>query len=143
MPRLSPEARFGAALRAGLSPPQPPADLSKEAADAWRTIVSAFPADRFDPGNYGLLARYCRTLVYAAKVHDELEKHEIGTDQHGKLHRQLMSANNSCGSLATLLRLTVQARVDRRSGKIEERHIRARPWDDNPLLGGQAVRPEQ
>ena len=144
MPRLSPEARGAAAFRAGFTPAKSPKHLSKEERGLWESITRSFPPDRFEPGSLCLLERYVRTVCYAMRLHDEVAKAEVGTPEHGKLHRLLMSANNSCGSLAALLRLSVQARVDRRSGQIEERQIYPRPWDDNNrLIGGNALRPRQ
>jgi hypothetical protein len=139
MPRKSPEALSAALIRAG-TPPPPPLNLSKPAADLWRSIVSSFAADRFDSGSLPLLERYCRMVPYAAKLQDEVDKCTIGSAEHGKMHRLLISANSSIGSLASLLRLSVQAQIDRRSGKITERYPhQLRPWNDKGLLGGSAI----
>jgi hypothetical protein len=140
MPRKSPEALGAAIFLSGGNPPSPPEDLAPEAAkQLWARVVSAFAADRFDPGNLPLLARYCRTVVYVERLHDALDRLELGTPEAGKLHRQIMSGNNSLATLASSLRLSVQAQVDRRSGKITERYPHGRPWEDEALFGGRAA----
>jgi hypothetical protein len=132
VPRKSAEARGAALFLAGGTPPPPPADLEPaEAKQLWAAITSAFAPDRFDPGNHPLLAAYCETAVYTKDLRRAVANAVIGTPEHAKLHRLLMSATNSLATLASSLRLSVQAAIDRKSGRITERNLLGRPWDDD------------
>ena len=118
MPRKSPEARAGTTLAAG-KPPPPPASLSPAAAKLWKEIVEARPAGHFDAGSLPLLHSYCACL-------DHLPKADIGS----AAHRRLLSCITT---LATKLRLTIQANVHRRAGLLDE--VSKVP----PLLGGNVT----
>jgi hypothetical protein len=54
----------------------PPEDLTAEAAEVWRGIVNANPADLFSPGSAPLLAQLCRHTVAARRVAQWLAKIE-------------------------------------------------------------------
>jgi hypothetical protein len=57
---------------------------------------------------------------------------------HG-LEIRLMSLNGSCATLATKLRLSVQAAVHRHSRMLDERGL-SEAAESDPLLGGTVVR---
>lgn len=137
MPRKSSEAIAFSLYRAGGKPPSPPPDLSSDAKKLWRQIANDRPADWFNPAALRLLRRFCRTAIYAERLHDALEEAAIGSDGAKLLLRQTLAANASLGILAAKLRLSVQAILDRRSGQLSERGHN--PLED-PLLGGHLTR---
>lgn len=139
MPRASAEGRAAAAYRAGGKRPAPPAWLNAEAKTHWRRIVAEKPLGWFDAGSLPLLAQYCATLVRARELAERLEA--LPADKKGAqaLEVRLMGVNGSCLSLATKLRLSVQAAVDRRSRMLDEEGPGEEPASD-PLLGGKVVK---
>lgn len=138
MPRASAEARAAAAFRAGAKRPAPPAWLCAEAAAHWRRIVGDKPIGWFDAGSLPLLAQYCATLVRARQLAEAVAA--VPPDAKGAqaLEVRLMGVNGSCISLATKLRLSVQAGVDRKSRLLDERGPGEVAAAD-PLLGGKVV----
>jgi hypothetical protein len=68
MPRISPEARSGAAWRAQGVHPEPPKDLSRQAKAVWHEIVGCRPVDFFKPGALHLLEQLCVMVVAARMV---------------------------------------------------------------------------
>ena len=139
MPRISAEARAAAALRAGGTPPTPPAHLGKDAKAVWIKIAASKPADWFDDGAQVLLERYCETTVQARRIAKRLEAlMKAGAWKDAKeFEKRLVLMSQAQTTLATKLRLSVQAIMDRRSGKVGERGVKASEPDR--LLGGQAV----
>ena len=123
MPRLSAEARSADLHRVGGNPPPVPADLSAEAAVVWREVTQAKPADWFDGAALGLLRQFCRTMARAERVATEVEARAVADDEKETkvLERRLVALNGSCTTLATKLRISVQNRIDRKSGVIDEK----------------------
>jgi hypothetical protein len=138
MPRKSAENISGSLYRAGGKPPPAPHDLDADAATLWREIARDRPPDWFNPGSLRLLRRFCRTAVYAERLHDELDSATIGGETAALLLKQVLLANTSLGVLAAKMRLSTQVAVDSRSGHLAERGAGA---DLDPLLGGRAVVP--
>ena len=140
MPRISAEARGAAAFRAGGSVPEPPRHLSKEAAEIWRKIAASKPVDWFDDGAMALLEDYCAAVLDARYVNDRLEKARATDDEpddHKSLRKQAALSSTRLIGLATKLRLSVQAQIDRNSRKITERGTQEAAGDK--LIGGKAV----
>jgi hypothetical protein len=139
MPRISAEGRAGAYFRAGSIAPAPPAYLRAAGKELWRQIVCSRPVDRFDAGALPLLESYVVLVCHVRGLLRELARAKADTPlTTAELERRIAAMNRSIGTLASKLRLSVQARVDRRSGEIGE----PGPGDaaSDPLLGGQAVR---
>jgi phage terminase small subunit len=134
MPRKSPEAIAASLYRTGVTPPEPPKDLSAAAQKVWRRLAGSRPGDWFDPAGQELLKRLCRTLVTAEAVHDQLDQ-AMGTTRAENLIKLTAQLNASVKALAVALRLTPQARIDWHSGQKDER------WfdDEDGLLGGAAI----
>ena len=109
-----------------------------DAAKLWRDIAGDRPPDWFNPASLRLLRRFCRTAVYAERLHDQLDTVQIGGEAAALLLKQVLLANTSLGVLAAKMRLSTQAVVDSRSGKLTEGGLRD-PADR--LLGGGAVAP--
>lgn len=138
MPRASAEARSAAALRAGGKRPDPPASLSEDAAALWRQIMADKPLGWFDAGALPLLRLYCVTATRAEEVERLLIATDVAADDAGEVEKRLVKLNGSCTTLATKLRLSVQAAVDRRSRMLDENG----PGEElaaDPLLGGKVV----
>jgi hypothetical protein len=92
--------------------------------------------DVWDAGAKDLLRRYCRTSVLVERWHDELDKSVPGSIEANRLHREVVSGNASLSLLASKLRISVQAQIDRRSGRITEVGIGV---GRSRLLGGHTV----
>lgn len=138
MPRASAESRAAGAYRAGGKRPDAPDWLDAEAQKHWRRIVSEKPLGWFDAGSLPLLAQYCAMLVRARQLAERLSVVDPAEKGAQALEVRLMGVNGSCLSLATKLRLSVQAGVDRRSRMLDE----SGPGEElasDPLLGGKVV----
>jgi hypothetical protein len=114
----------------------PPDDLTAEAAEVWRSIVSSNPADLFSPGSSPLLAQLCRHTVAARRVAQWLAKIE---QSEGALDEarwfQLLARQESeskvIAQLATRLRLTPQSRYTPHGAATAARKTRTgpAPWE--------------
>jgi hypothetical protein len=134
MPRASAEARSAVAFHAGAGPPVPPEALTDAEKMIWRAIVSSKPIGWFDPGSLQLLEQYCGTLIEAKAVLADLRKAPEKAKR--SLRMELNHLNTSCCMLATKLRLSVQAAIDRRSKMLDEKNDSTA---EDKLLGGKAV----
>lgn len=137
MPRISAEERAAAAFRAGGERPEPPKGLVAAARALWVQIVSDRPIDYFRPGQLHDLADYCAKQLEGERITRELVRTRIGGEDY--LALQKLAARNTAMvmALGTKLRLTVQAGVDGRSKKTDERGDASA---DDGLIGGTAVR---
>ena len=138
MPRMSAEARSAAAFRAGGGEyPPPPAGMSFREQEFWNAIVKSKPIDWFDPGSLPLLARYCVLTHQAEKLEEILR--DTPTAEAGRVEARIIALNGNLVTIATKLRLSVQAAVDRHSRMLGEKgHGEDDPKDDG-LLGGNAA----
>lgn len=139
MPRISSESKSGAVYRRSLAGKSlvPPPHLPAAAKELWRQIVASKPRDRFDPGNEPLLEAFCFLAVHARSVRRELAAVAVTSPECAKVERRLNGLTKTLGTLASSLRLSVQAKVDRRSGELDE------PGDgktlEDRLIGGAAI----
>jgi hypothetical protein len=120
MPRQSINAMMTVAVPLpghGPKPPKPPRELGPAAAKLWRAIAADRPADWFTPATLRLLQRFCRTAIYAERLHDGLDREPVGSETAVVLFKQTMNANASLGILASKMRLSTQIAVERRSAK--------------------------
>ena len=129
MPRRSAAALQTIALDARSTPPRPPRDLNRAAAQLWRDIAADRPADWWNPASLRLLRRFCRTAVYAERLHDAVDDEPIGSDTAVLVFKQILAANASLGILAAKMRLSTQAAMDGRSQKAGARAVGALPWE--------------
>ena len=135
MPRMSAEERAAAKWRAGKDLPKPPKYLPLEARHLWVDIVSSKPAGWFDAGNLPLLAQYCsviamtRVLIVELNALQDDPQHDR---QPARLERRILKATASMGALASRLRLTPQATINRHSRMLAEKGL-----PENPLLRGR------
>jgi hypothetical protein len=121
--------------------------LSDEAKRLCGEILRNKPADYFDADPLPLLAQYCDALAEHAKLVQQrnemnllkavrlLQKTAL-VHARARLNRAIIDQSNSCGTLATKLRLTVQAVVDRKSGILNEHPP---PDDDDRLFAGRRL----
>jgi phage terminase small subunit len=135
MGRKSPEARGAERFRAGGSPAKVPRGFSQEAAEIWRGIVNGKPVDWFDKSSLQLLGLYCRALVLADKLSASLDNaNSLLAGDAPEREVRLVKLTGSITTMASKLRLTPQASIDRKSGMTTETGDGAE--DDNALLGG-------
>lgn len=131
MPRESSEEKAAEYIRPDASHPEPPADLSPEAADLWNDIVLDRPANFFRPGAQQLLAQYCRLSIVQKAHIDRLERNP-GDEE-------AIAAVTKLGThltvLGTKLRLTIQSASRLGEKKTGERG----PGKLSRLIGGHAV----
>jgi hypothetical protein len=134
MPRQSPEARGAAAFRAGGAPLEPP-HLSKEAAALWLQVTACKPPDWFDPASAVLLEEFCEVSTHLRALYQHLARlREVGAWAEAAVtERRWLRVGARLTTLATKLRLTPQAAVNRKSGLLAERGSPARKR--NGLLG--------
>lgn len=107
----------------------------------WREIAASKPADWFDSGAQPLLARYCTLETQARRLSkrlDALMKAGAWKDAR-EFEKRLSLMSLTQTTLATKLRLSVQAVMDRRSGKVGERGQGKPDAKPDTLLGGHAV----
>lgn len=130
MPRKSAEARAAAHYRAATAPHHPPKGLNPAARKLWREIVAGKAPDHFDPGSLPLLRLFVETSVAIETV-----------PVHTTTHRRMLA---SLVQLATKLRLTPQAAIHRRDGRLSERTgpgVRRNRHGTPCLIGGRDFRP--
>ena len=138
MPRISAESRGAAAFRAGKRAPRPPKHMSADAQAIWVEIAASKPVDWFDSGAQVLLEQYCELAVQARGVSRRLERLRAAEawDEMKSWEKRAALLSVTLYGLATKLRLSVQALVERHSRKIVERG--SAEAADN-LIGGAAV----
>jgi hypothetical protein len=127
-------------LRAGGAPPRAPKHLSKAAAIVWAEIAISKPADFFDPGARLLLETYCEVAVQARTITKRLGRLRKASawEEMKAWEKRLTNLATTQATLATKLRLSIQALVDRHSrGLLETGQPHEKSAD--PLLGGRAV----
>jgi hypothetical protein len=127
MPRISPAARAAAIWKTRGQKPWPPKHMSTEAKRIWSAIVDDRPADWFRPGNLLLLEQLCEVMVAQRKAMAQLAK--VPGDP--EIIRAVKDFAAIVNGTAAKLRLTVQADVDRRSRRVDEKEPQA-----DVLLGG-------
>lgn len=139
MPRISPEAR-AAEASSGAKYPAAPARLDKAGQALWREIVRSKPVSWWSPGALPLLESYCRASVRLREAEQLLD--DAGLTQDGKFGpqpsaelRAVEALNRQIVALSSKLRLSVQAAVERHSGKIDEPGA-----GDDSLLGGNVTK---
>jgi phage terminase small subunit len=128
MPRISPAARAAAIWKTGGQKPRPPKHLSADAKRIWSEIVDDRPADWFRPGSLLMLEQLCEVMVAQRKALMQLAKNPNDPDTIRAVKDFAAIVNGT----AVKLRLSVQADVDRRSRRVDEKE----PGADVLLLGG-------
>lgn len=111
--------------------PEPPPELTDEQSHEWRAVVNRLPAEWFPRETHGLLAQYCRHVVAARRIAQliaEFEaRDEIDVEQYDRLLKMQEREGRAISSLATRMRISQQATLDREKRK----PLRApkKPWE--------------
>lgn len=142
MPRISADKRAVAAVAVAAARTYAPRGLTRDAKQLWHEILASKPADWFAPGSLILLQQYCELAVHQQNLIQQLtamhlenpERFEEQMNvilQQTELEKRVHRYAATLSMLATKLRLSVQANIDRRSGQMDEAGEGL-----DPLLGG-------
>ena len=94
-----------------LMKPQPPEDMSREAAEEWKKICRNLPHDWLTEEMWPVLASHCQNIVTLKKITAELNKvNDIQGRAFMNLSRLQMQYADLVSRIATKLRLTPQSR---------------------------------
>ena len=137
MPRKSAEEQAAARFRGNPTGqhPQPPAGMPAPAAGIWREIVEARAVDYFKPGSLHLLEQFCRLVIVQRYNMDILDLNP-GDDE--ALSR-VTKASASLTTLATKLRLSIQASVGQSTPERGTARLEEAPPKLDDLLGGRPI----
>lgn len=111
--------------------PVAPDHLTDEQKQIWRTTVDALPADWFRGETLEVLAQYCRHVITARHVADQINDMEANGDkydirEYALLLRCQAGETEKINSTATKLRITPQATYDK--SKKKGSPAAKRPW---------------
>ncbi|ARP89814.1 hypothetical protein CAL14_05525 [Bordetella genomosp. 9] len=115
-----------------------PVHLTDAERSVWLEVVNDQPASAFTPVHGPLLEQYCRHIVQARLLADEImhfDRAWLADDDGLKRYDRLLAMQEREGraasSLATRLRITRQATADPKTvGRANSRQARARkPWE--------------
>jgi hypothetical protein len=118
--------------------PDPPAELSPEQAEIWRSTVASMPSDWFAGcGAAVLLSQLCRHISYSRWMAEELAavglgsaKKAGGLDRFDRLARMHLREGKAISSLMTKLRLTPQSKYSARAAYTAAQSVpRVKPWE--------------
>lgn len=119
--RKSSTHKAAASLQRQKAPWPPPDALSSRAADVWRSVVAALPAEHFFESDLPLLAEYCHTVDILERIREEW----ISTGSFSTINKvngdiavnpTLNALNRTQGALAALagkLRICPSSRVSK------------------------------
>lgn len=101
----------------GQERPEPPDELTKEEASEWRSIAERLPADWFTRETHGQLVNYCRHIVKARRVAEQVSafrqewlETDEGLHRYDKLLHMAERESRAIASLGTKMRITQQSR---------------------------------
>lgn len=102
--------------------PQPPEHLTPEQKAIWRNTVDAMPVDWFRPETLEVLAQYCRHVITARHVADQIKDMEgtaenFDVREYALLLRCQKTETEAINSTATKLRITLQSTYDKSKKK--------------------------
>jgi hypothetical protein len=113
-----------------------PAHLSEAERSIWLEVVNDQPADAFTPTHAPLLELYCRHIVQARVLADEIanfDKAWMADDDGLKRYDRLLAMSEREGraasSLATRLRITRQAIDQQTVARGLRRKSKPKPWE--------------
>ena len=121
--------------------PGPPATLTVEQAQTWRSVVDTKPADWFQPDSFPLLEAYCKAIDAHRVISAQLDafdpewlKEEDGLKRFEMLTRIQARHSGVLAALATKMRLTQHSRYNAQRANTENNAARGvRPWQRNPV----------
>ncbi len=115
-----------------------PAILSDAEQSVWAQLVNDQPADAFTPTHVPLLTQYCRHVIQAQLLADEIAAFDRAwlADEDGLKRYKMLTdmqerESRAMSSLATRLRITRQAVVDPKTAGRASRNVgrKAKPWE--------------
>ncbi len=115
--------------------PKPLLDLTPAQSDEWVEIVNSLPADWFSPGNYPLLAQYCRHIVNARHtaqlIDQECSYEKMDVDVYLDLLAAQHKQTTALKALAASMRLAQQATYDTKNAAVAQKRAGTvkRPWE--------------
>lgn len=113
-----------------LQRPDAPYDLTDDQSEEWWAVVNRLPADWFPRETHAVLAQYCRHVIAARRVAQLVaaceSKEEMDLAQYDQLLKMQEREGRALSSLATRLRITQQATVDKR---VQKPTAVKRPWE--------------
>jgi hypothetical protein len=138
MPRKSASALAVAPIAGPLEVKRlaPPAHISEAERGIWLEVVSDQPADAFTPTHSPLLELYCRHIVQARILADELANFDRawmadddGLKRYDRLLAMAEREGRAASSLATRLRITRQAIDQQTVARALVKDVKRKPWE--------------
>jgi hypothetical protein len=121
--------------------PAPPDDLAETEAKEWREIAGRMPPDWFTRENFPLLAEYCRHIVRARDLAQDITAFKRfppevrltsdGIQRYDMLLRMADRERATMVNLATKMRLTQQSRyrADKAAPAVDRGKTVSKPWE--------------
>lgn len=113
-----------------------PAHISEAERAIWLEVVNDQPADAFTPTHSPLLELYCRHIVQARILADELGNFDrawMADDEGLKRYDRLLAMaereGRAASSLATRLRITRQAIDQQTVARAMVKDVKRKPWE--------------
>jgi hypothetical protein len=105
----------------------PPADLSKEEAEAFRKLVASCHPQHFAPQDVPLIVAYVQSMLHSRRASAALSGKFAGRDTLA----QWSYATKMMATLATRLRLAPQSRYDHKAAQRNANKATSgpKPWD--------------
>lgn len=117
--------------------PEPPHQLTPAQADIWRIVIASRSADMIDPEAYPVLVEYCRAVVTADQIAEQLAVFDPqwladdgGLKRWDKLTSMQARSQGVISTLSVKLRLSPSARVRAdAAGVIARKGAKRKPWE--------------
>jgi hypothetical protein len=113
--------------------PKPPAELTDEQAEEWRSIVNEHPADQFPRGRHSMLADHCRHTTCSRRIGELINRADqaggpaTDIDTYERLGRMLDRHTRSISSLAVRLGIAYSTAYEKRPAKGQG--TSKKPWE--------------
>jgi hypothetical protein len=108
---------------------RPPAELTDEQRAEFERVVGQTPAEWFTAGNVAMLVQYCRHVVTARRIAEQIEAAILDgkADELEKLVRAQDAQSKALNQLMTSLRLTPRS-VEPRNQSVNRLKQTESPW---------------
>lgn len=115
--------------------PRPAKHLTPAQADVWRMVMASRSAEMIEPEAYPVLVEYCRLIVTANRVSEQIEKFDPdwlddddGLKRWGFLVDKQDKVAGRISSVAVKLRLTPSTRFDSGTASRVGKKSMRKPW---------------
>ena len=116
--------------------PDPPKSLEPAQADVWRLVMGQVAGDLIAPEAYPLLVEYCRAVVTADQIAEQLAKfdpawlaEDDGLKRFDKLTGMQARAQGVVSTLSGKLRISPSSRVHKdTAGRMGAKGAKRKPW---------------